>query len=99
MKNWSCVGNSLSAKEAAEKLNDINIGTSATISLNAVRNAFVIWASHGNANSSKTWKTLANVGSQEEISNIMDNNDLDYDSAIVSIDSNGNWQLWGYVNA
>ncbi len=95
---WECLGKKRTENEVAILLNSRNIGPSVTVSLRADRTAFVVWADTSvSPDPNKTWKPLAHDGSQHKIATAMNKNNLAPNSAIVSLDSNDVWQLWGYV--
>jgi len=96
--SWSCIGEVPYSSEVADKLNNLNIGTSATVSVNAARDRFVVWVhSDSKGDGTKTWKALVEKSSQEEIATVMKEHNLAPNCAIVSVDANNLWQLWGYV--
>ena len=95
---WNCLGNSATADDVVEKLNDLQIGSSVTISLNAAGDSFVVWAAKTNP-AGKTWKNLGRYGEQEEVADVMNQNHLGHNEAVVSVDANDTWQLWGFVQS
>ncbi|MCV6587590.1 MAG: hypothetical protein OIF57_00985 [Marinobacterium sp.] len=95
---WVCLGDAPTDEMVADALNKFNASESVTISLNAAGKAFVMWANGKSNDPSKEWAAIYRTHSQYEIAEKMNEYNLQPNCAVVSLDANGKWQLWGFVN-